>query len=94
VKSVHAECSSCRGTGLYEGFCERNGHPVICVTCGGSGREVIFYRPFAGRREKHGVESVSRSRGSFIATGVGAVGESMSYADFKQKIREGKSDGR
>jgi DnaJ-class molecular chaperone len=89
MAEVKAQCSSCGGTGLYQGMCEPSGTAVICLTCSGSGCERIRYTPYEGRKIKRNVSSISRSRGSFIATGVGAVGKSMTYQEFKQTIPEG-----
>jgi hypothetical protein len=32
-----AECESCKGTGLYNGFAEKDGARVICTSCDGKG---------------------------------------------------------
>ena len=79
---IKAECIDCDGTGLYEGFCERKGHPVICTTCAGTGCQNLYYTPFVKRKVKKGVKGVSLSQGRFIVTGVGATGEEISYPDF------------
>jgi hypothetical protein len=45
----------------------------------------IRYKPFTGgRKMKRGVKIVSLSRGSFILTGVGAAGKSVTYKEFQQ----------
>jgi hypothetical protein len=80
--SVKAECMACNGTGLYEGFCEEKGHPVICIQCDGSGCEEIRYKPFVERKKRKGIISVHKSLGGFIATGVGATGDSITYEEF------------
>jgi len=81
---VKAECSSCSGTGLYCGFCEPRGTAVVCLTCDGTGCQQISYVPFERRKGKHGIQTVSRSRGSFIATGVGATGRPVTYREFEE----------
>jgi hypothetical protein len=81
---VRAECSSCGATGVYSGFCEAKGEAVVCITCGGTGCEEIRYVPFDKRRNRRGIHTVRNSRGSFIATGVGGYGDSISYSDFKK----------
>ena len=86
---VQAQCGSCGGTGLYEGFAERKGEPVVCMNCGGTGAVTVTYEPYTGRKHKNGVKSVSISRGSFLATGVGArEGTAMTYDEFKRKVPE------
>ena len=42
-KIVKAVCTSCGGTGLYTGFCEEKGHPVVCRSCKGTGCMEISY---------------------------------------------------
>jgi hypothetical protein len=83
VQEVKTECNSCSGTGLYCGMCEPVGTAVICINCGGTGCATLRYVPFEERHEKRGVKTVSISRGSFIGTGVGAHGNSISYEEFK-----------
>jgi len=86
-KFVDAECDSCGGTGLYCGFCEKKGTAVICHGCDGTGRVKLFYTPFTKRHGKRGVQMVFESRGTFIATGVGATGKGISYQDFQKGKR-------
>ena len=86
--SVNSVCSSCGGTGLYRGFCEKEGYPVVCTSCDGSGCETITYMPFVKRKLLRGIKGVSLSRGRFILTGVGSTGDIVSYADFlKGKLK-------
>ena len=86
---VIAQCGACGGTGLYEGMCEKEGEPVICLNCNGSGGVKLSYTPYTGRKGKRGVKCVRFSRGSFIATGVGGVGGTeMSYDEFQKKVPE------
>lgn len=84
-KTITIQCPSCRGTGLYSGFLEPPGTAVICHGCHGSGKAQFSYEEFTVRKQKRGIRTVSRSRESFILTGVGAVGESMTYAEFRAK---------
>jgi hypothetical protein len=86
ASEVLAECHSCSGTGLYSGMCEPRGTAVVCLTCSGTGCEKIRYVPFTSRKGKRGIKTVSNSRGSFIATGVGAVGNSISYEEFSRGV--------
>jgi hypothetical protein len=46
--------------------------------------------PYTGRKKKTGVKCVHFSRGKFIFTGAGKVGDSMTYAEFEKKIKEVK----
>jgi len=81
---VDSRCGSCGGTGLYKGFAEPEGVAVVCVNCGGSGCRVIEYEPFTGRVEREGVRTVRQSRGTFIGTGVGPAGGSVTYDQFRR----------
>ena len=84
MESVKAECEDCRGTGLYQGLCEKPDEAVVCILCQGSGCRTIFYRPFVLRKGRRGVKTVKRSQGSFLATGAGGVGDAISYAEFER----------
>ena len=55
---VLIECRSCRATGVYRGFAERDGAAVVCRICKGDGAESIAFTPFTGRRTADGVETV------------------------------------
>lgn len=81
-KQAFAVCSSCGGTGVYSGMCEGKGNAVICLGCDGTGGAWIEWTPFVRRRRRHDIRWVSQSRGSFLATGVGAVGKRISYREF------------
>ena len=82
--TIKIECSSCSGTGLYRGFAEPPGVAVICLNCNGTGSSEFAYTPFSGRKTRHDIKTVQRSRGSFIATGVGPGGNSITYQEFLQ----------
>ena len=82
MERIEIECPSCGGTGLYCGFAEPKGTAVICHGCNGDGNCLYQYKPFTGRKRKKGVQIVRESRGSFIATGVGPVGDSVTYEEF------------
>ena len=81
-KFIEAQCGSCSGTGVYCGFAEPRGVGVVCIECSGSGKSKIVYTPFEGRKRRSGVNTVRRSAGSFLATGVGPTGNSISYEEF------------
>lgn len=84
MQTIRAECSACGGTGLYSGFAEPKGTAVVCVKCSGSGCEEITFTLFTGRKGKRNIQTVSRSRGLFIGTGVGPTGGSITYQEFQQ----------
>lgn len=80
--TIEVECGSCGATGIYQGFAEPKGVGVVCLNCNGTGAVNIDYKPFTGRKERRDINTVQRSRGSFIATGVGPGGRSISYQEF------------
>lgn len=82
TKRIKIQCDACEGSGVYQGFAEPPGEAVVCLPCEGDGWYWFRYKPFEGRRRRRGIKRVSLSRGNFIVTGVGALGESISYSDF------------
>lgn len=85
--TVDAECAACRGTGLYSGMCEGKGVAVVCLGCDGTGCEKLSYKPFVRRRGRRDIKTVRLSQGTFLATGVGPTGESITYAEFAKGKR-------
>lgn len=82
-EKIKIECSACGATGIYRGFAEPKGVGVICVECKGTGCKLLAYTPFRCRKQRQDVVTVCRSRGGFIATGIGPdAGGSVSYKDF------------
>ena len=86
MQKIRAACVSCDNTGLYAGMCEAKGTAVICQECEGKGWHWLSYKPFVTRAKRKGIKSISISRGTFLPTGVGKVGESMTYAQFEAKF--------
>lgn len=84
METIYVECRACGGTGLYCGFAEPKGTAVVCVECGGDGCQEINYTPFTRRKGRRGVNTISRSRGSFVGTGVGPIGGTITYQEFQQ----------
>lgn len=82
-KFIERVCESgCAGTGVYSGFAEPKGVAVVCFACDGTGREKISYTPFTARKVTRGIKTVRTSQGTFIATGVGPIGGSVTYKEF------------
>lgn len=88
------ECGSCQATGLYRGFAEPLGVAVVCLACDGSGfvdatnrTKTTSSKSFSGLRHRQDVNTVCRSRGSFVAFGVGPTGGGISYQEFLDGIR-------
>jgi len=79
---IVVECGECEGTGVYHGFAEPEGVGVVCLACKGSGKRTLKYKSFIGRRVRHDIKTVQRSRGWLIGTGIGPVGGSITYQEF------------
>lgn len=84
METIKTECQACNGTGLYCGFAEPKGTAVVCVQCGGTGCDEIRFTPFTCRKGRKGIQKVMQSRGSFIGTGIGPTGGSITYQEFQQ----------
>ena len=67
---------------MYCGFAEPQGTGVVCLGCNGTGCDTIEYTPFTSLKKRSGVRTVTRSRGTFIGTGIGPVGNSVTYEEF------------
>lgn len=80
--TVMSQCGACGGTGIYQGLDEPDGVGVVCLNCHGTGCKKLSYIPFTERKRHDGISSVSLSRGSFMLTGTGPTGNSISYEDF------------
>lgn len=80
--TVKAECAACGASGIYRGFAEKPGTGVVCLDCHGTGAVDVTYVPFTRRKTLRGVKTVYWSRGSFVGTGVGAMGVGISYEQF------------
>ena len=82
MEEIRSKCRVCGSTGVYQGFAEGKDEAVVCLQCDGTGCHIIRYKPFIKRKGKRGVKTVRNSRGTFIATGVGATGDSVTYKEF------------
>ncbi len=80
--TMEVACGDCGSTGIYRGFAEPKGVGVVCLSCNGSGKAKLTYKPFKGRKQRDDVQTVRLSAGSFIGTGVGPCGSSISYQEF------------
>jgi hypothetical protein len=84
MPSVKVFCQACGGTGVYCGFAEPKGTGVVCLRCEGSGAQTLSYEPFTGRKRRNDVQYVRLSAGTFLVTGVGPRGTTVSYDEFLQ----------
>jgi hypothetical protein len=79
------ECDSCKGTGLYQGFAEKDGAAVVCHTCDGKGwfHEKITYKETdKNRKGRKGIKRVFITNPG-IGIGEGPVdGKKLKLEDF------------
>jgi hypothetical protein len=70
IWEADVECTSCGGTGLYQGFAEKGKAAVICYTCKGTGKEHIkhTYTKFIERKNKKGVKRVYKTSAGMCIT--------------------------
>jgi hypothetical protein len=83
-----AECKACDATGVYLGYPQVKDEAVECLVCNGTGKDLVFFVPFTRRKRRRGIVSVRISRGTFIATGVGGVGQGELYKDWFKRTTE------
>jgi hypothetical protein len=89
ISTIDSACPHCGATGLYCGFAEPAGVAVVCLACEGTGCLKLKYTPFTGRQPKSGARTVRRSAGTFLVSGVGPTGDSVTYAEFERGILPG-----
>ena len=84
MNTVDAECSDCKGTGLYHGMAEPKDTAVVCQRCAGSGCKKIEYAPFSGRKRMQtpGLKYVTHSRGRNLVQGMGPTGNRITLDEF------------
>lgn len=78
---LETDCRPCQGSGVFRGQSEPKGFSVVCTQCGGSGKDVIEYLPFTGRKMREDTLVVGWSRGSLPAHHR-TMDEGIPYADF------------
>lgn len=86
---AYAECPDCGGTGLYTGFMERKGEAVVCVSCGGTGRQTIRYKEFERRKRRNGVSKIRFGSGLILDNP--GTDQWFSYREFEEKIKAPKA---
>lgn len=90
--TIEAECRSCSGTGLYQGFAEPAETAVVCHTCGGTGCQKINYKPFVKIKRKRGIKWVLGDGGLWFArTG---NEPKISIQEFYKRVEESARSGR
>lgn len=91
-KTVNAVCDACRGTGVYSGMCEGQGHAVVCLGCEGTGCHKIEYQPFKKRQVARGIKTVDLQKNNFVLIVDGIKSNRIErYSDFRRgKVQRDK----
>ncbi len=84
-KVIEAECNSCGGTGVYCGFMEPKNIGVICLDCGGTGKQIITYNPFERKKGKNNVNFIHIPNSKCIVD-AGPKGNQIPYKEFKRAL--------
>jgi hypothetical protein len=63
---------------------EREGEYVVCVRCKGTGKVILEYEPFNGRKERKGVKKVRTGSGTILDDSSRATW--ITYDQFKHKF--------
>lgn len=87
--TFEAECETCGGTGLYQGFMESSDEAVVCVNCRGTGCAIVNLKPFIGRKKKRGIKKVRFGSGLAVDSPIGSAWfpyEEFLYNDFIKKV--------
>ncbi len=73
------DCEDCGASGVFHDPARhQEGEGVACTRCDGTGAMKVFYRPFAGRKERKDIRTVRLTRRDGVTSNV------ISYEDFKQ----------
>ena len=81
-----AECESCKGTGLYQGFAEKDGAFVICCVCKGSGSISIAlnFNKFNGKKKEPKCKRVYTQGFGYLLTDKDFLSEDGKFFPFSQ----------
>ena len=55
---IEAECKACRASGIFAGAYEQDGAGLVCDECNGTGKVMVEYTPFEGRKKRDDVKKV------------------------------------
>ncbi len=81
IVEVEIECPACNASGLCRKINTPVGIAEVCRKCEGSGKTLIKYVPFTGRKEVSGIMVVCRDSYNIPLT-VRTGAEDITYAEF------------
>ena len=59
-KSVDIQCPDCSGFGIQRYSDSPKKLGVVCGECCGTGKKVLWYKPFTSRRKRQGIDQVTQ----------------------------------
>ena len=83
--SITVECRTCKATGLYAGFAERDGAAVVCLECDGKGYKVLKGTPFTERKKRCDIVRV------FPLTGIVVTPEIKGGVTYEEFLQDSES---
>lgn len=80
------ECTACGGTGLYQGFAEKDGAAVVCYICKGTGKQHVSYTftKFEKRQTRPNVKRVYKTSGGYAISSKDVVTSSGKKIEFSK----------
>lgn len=97
--TIKAVCSSCSGTGLYQGMAERGGAFVVCSSCKGTGCVTITREVFVKRKPQPKCKRVYKNGCGYCITDHDVTAKDGTLLEFStagvtyQEWLEGKNPG-
>ena len=96
IKEWSQKCKSCKGTGLYVGFAEKEGAAVVCHSCKGTGEQKMRfeYEEFQGRADRIGVTRVYQTNPGIGVDGKGTVSGGVPIKEWEADPEAAKAPGK
>lgn len=85
---ILADCGSCGGTGLYQGYAQEDGYPTVCTSCKGTGAKEITFTRHTGRRLKDGVRGVRPEQNAAFGGRRPSSYDTITYDEFRTRYPE------
>lgn len=83
-KTIQIECPSCKGTGLYKGYAEKDDCAVICANCAGKGFINYSYNEFHGLKKREGIKRIFASSCGYIHSAYDVISKDGNTINFEK----------